>query len=201
MNLLSGMYLSSCSFVPLWVASSKRQHSKAYLLKTRKASKDQEGILTCAIQNGCSKIGKILGKSLCRSLVLETLSCNFIKTGLHRWHFPRKIPTFVGQTILQKHLLNDWLERVFKGCLLSQIIIASAGQLSKCNRKSTVIAFRILVKSHKPIWKFTGKNLWWNSLLVRERELHHKWFPINLAKFFRNFATLKIICERLLLKE
>ena len=59
----------------------KRLHSKASSLKTRKASKGQEEILTCALQNGCSKIGKILGKSLCRSPVLETLSCNFIKKG------------------------------------------------------------------------------------------------------------------------
>ena len=28
----------------------------------------------------CSKIVKILGKNLCRSSALETLSCNFIKT-------------------------------------------------------------------------------------------------------------------------
>ena len=64
------------------------------LLKTMKTSKDQEKIHACALQNGCSKIWKVLGKSLCRSPVLEMLSCIFIKTGLHRWHFSRKLPTF-----------------------------------------------------------------------------------------------------------
>ena len=87
MNPFSGTFLSNCSFVPLLVASSKRLYSKSGLLNTGKASKDQEEILTFALQNGCSKIGKILGKSLCRNPVLET-SCNFIKTGLHRRHFP-----------------------------------------------------------------------------------------------------------------
>ena len=33
-----------------------------------------------------------------------------------------------------------------------------------------------------------------------ERELHHKCFDINFAKFFQA-AALKIICKRLLLKE
>ena len=103
MNSFYGTFLN-CSFVLLWVRSSKRLHSKVSLLKARKASKAQEEILTCALQNGCSKVGKILGESQCWSSVLETLSCNFIKIGLHRWHFPRKLPTFFGQTITQKHL-------------------------------------------------------------------------------------------------
>ena len=62
MNTFSGTFLSNCSFVLLQVASSKRLHSKTSLLKTRKTSKDQEEILTSALQNDCSKIGKILGK-------------------------------------------------------------------------------------------------------------------------------------------
>ena len=33
-----------------------------------------------------------------------------------------------------------------------------------------------------------------------ERELRHKCFPINFAKFFET-ATLKIICKRLFLKK
>ena len=112
MNPFSGKFLSNCSFVFLWVTSSERLHSKVILLKIRKAYKDQEEILTCALQNGCSKIGKALGESLFRSPVLQKLSCNFIKTGLHRWHFPRKVPIVFGQTISQKHLWTiDW-----KGC-------------------------------------------------------------------------------------
>ena len=79
------------------MASSKRLHGKASLLKTRKASKEQEELLTCAVQNG-SKVGKILGKRLCQSSVLETF-CNFIKTGLQRRNFPRRQATFFGQTI------------------------------------------------------------------------------------------------------
>ena len=35
---------------------------------------------------------------------------------------------------------------------------------------------------------------------LNERELHHKCFPINFAKFFQT-ATLKIICKQLLPKE
>ena len=56
------------------MASSERLYSKASPLKTWKASEDQEETLTCPLQNGCSKIGKVLGKSLRRSSVLETFS-------------------------------------------------------------------------------------------------------------------------------
>ena len=35
---------------------------------------------------------------------LETLSCGFIKTGLHRWHFPGNLPTFGDEIVSQKHL-------------------------------------------------------------------------------------------------
>ena len=62
MKTFSGTFLSNCSVVLLRVASSKRLHSKASLLKTRKTSKDQEEILTSALQNYCSKIEKILRK-------------------------------------------------------------------------------------------------------------------------------------------
>ena len=96
MNPFYGTFLSNCSFVHLWLTSSKKLRS--FSVKTRKASKVHKDILTCALQSGCSKTGKILGKSLCRIPVLETLSCNFIKTGLHHWHFPRKLPNFFGQT-------------------------------------------------------------------------------------------------------
>ena len=50
-----------------------------------------------------SKIGKILGKSLCWSPVLETLSCNFIKTGLHGRHFPRNYRLFLVKQF-HKHI-------------------------------------------------------------------------------------------------
>ena len=105
MNPFSGTFLNNCSFVLLWVASFKRLRCKASPSKSRKASKNQEEILTCALQNDCSKIAKILGKSLCQSPVLETLSCNFIKTGLQRWHFPRKFVTYfdIGKGV---HLFN-----------------------------------------------------------------------------------------------
>ena len=86
------------------MASSKRLHSNAYLLKVRKAPKDQEEIITSALQNDCSKIGKIPRKGQCRGPVFKMLSCNFIKTGLHDRYFSRKPSTFLGQTISQKHL-------------------------------------------------------------------------------------------------
>ena len=151
MNPFSRTFLSNCSLVRLWVARSKRLHNKASQLKTRKAFKDQEEILTCALQNGCSKIGKIPGKSLCWSLALETLPCNFIKTGLHRWDSSRELSTLFGQTISQKHLRTTDMNVLI--CLVSQIIIASSGQLSKGNKKSTVIAFTILVKYHRSLYQ------------------------------------------------
>ena len=101
MNPFSETVLSNCSLVLLWVASSKRLHSNAYLLKARKASKDQEEIITSALQNDCSKIGKIPGKGQCWGPVLKMLSCNFIKTGLHDRYFSSEPPTFLGQTISQ----------------------------------------------------------------------------------------------------
>ena len=39
----------------LWVVGSERLHSKASLLKTMKASKDQKEILAHVLENGCSK--------------------------------------------------------------------------------------------------------------------------------------------------
>ena len=42
------------------MAGSERLQSKALLLKSRKASKDQNDRDACALQNGCSeKIGKV----------------------------------------------------------------------------------------------------------------------------------------------
>ena len=75
---------------------------------------------------------------------MEKSSCNFIKTELHHWPFPRKLPTSFNQIFSQIQLRT----------LISQIIIASEGQLSKCNRKSTVIAFRIIISSRlsDPPW-------------------------------------------------
>ena len=93
MNPFSGKFQSNYSFVFLGVADFERLH--------RKASKDQKEILVCALQYSCSKLGKAQGERLLRSPVLESLPCNFIKTGLHRWHFPRNVPTFLDQAISQ----------------------------------------------------------------------------------------------------
>ena len=103
MNPFSGKFLSNCSFVLLWAASSERLHSKASLLKARKASKDQKEMLAYALENGRSKTGKAQGVRLCRSPVLETLPCDFIKTRFRCWHFPKNVPTFFGQAILQNN--------------------------------------------------------------------------------------------------
>ena len=93
-------------------ASLLKTNSKASLLKTRKEFKDQKEIFACALQKCCSEIGKAQGEPLCRNPVLETLPCNFIKTGLHCWHLSRNVPTFFGKIISQKHLwTTDW-----KGC-------------------------------------------------------------------------------------
>ena len=144
MNPFPVNFPSNYTFVFLWVASSERLQSKTTLLKTRKAYKNQEELLICVLQNGCSKIGRSLGESLSQSPVLETLSCNFIKKqGWTADIFFGKFRLFLVKQF-HKTSLNDWLERVLI-CLVSQIIIASAGQMLKCVRKSTVIVFRILV--------------------------------------------------------
>ena len=83
------------------------------------------------------------------ALILGKLKDNIIKIGLYRCHFFRNVPTFSAQ-LFHKTPLNDSLGRMFI-CLVSQIIIAATGQLSKCNGWSTSIAFRILVKSHKSL--------------------------------------------------
>ena len=108
--------------------------------------------------------------------------------------FSWKASDFFCPNNFAKTPMNDWLEKVFIS-LVSQIIIASAGQLSKCYRKSTVIAFRILVKS---LIEFCNCKVTVSNF--NKRELHQKRFPINLAKFFQ-IATLKMICKRLLLQE
>ena len=118
MNSFSEKFPSNCSFGLLWVASSERLHSKDSQLKTRKESKGLKEIVACVLQNGYSKIEKAQGERLGRSSVFENLPCNFIKTELHRWHFPRNVPTFFGQSI-HKTPLSDWLERLFI-CLVSK---------------------------------------------------------------------------------
>ena len=80
--------------------------------RIKRKSEDQKEIFTCALQNGCSEIGKAQGERLCRSPVLETLPTSFIKAGLHPWHFSRNVLTFFGKIISQKYLwTTDW-----KGC-------------------------------------------------------------------------------------
>ena len=117
--------------------------------------------------------------------------------------FSKETSDFFWLNNFTKTPLNDWLEGLFI-CLVSQIIIVSAGQLSKCKRKSTVITFRILVRSHRLISKFPGKNRYWNSLLVQLQSPtsvnENSITTVNFAKFLRT-ATLKIIFKRLLLKE
>ena len=119
-----GKFLSSCSFVLPWVAGSERLNSKASLLKTRKTSKNQKKILACALENGCSKTST---------------------AGI----FLRMFRLF-SDKLLHKISMNDWYERVFI-CLVRQIIIASVRKMSKYNKRSTAIAFRILVKLHKSL--------------------------------------------------
>ena len=62
MNPFSRKFLSNCFFVLIWEASSERLHNKVILLKTREEPKDQEEILTSALQNGWFKIEKALGE-------------------------------------------------------------------------------------------------------------------------------------------
>ena len=143
----SGKFLSNCSFMLLWVKGSERLRSTASLLKTKKASKDQKEILACALENGYAKTGKAQKERLCRSPVLETLSGNFFKTGLHRWYFPKNVPTFFGKATSQS--ISERLIRKDVYLFSKTNRFASARQLSRCNQRSTVIAFRILVKSHK----------------------------------------------------
>ena len=108
----------------------------------------------CALQNSCSRIGKGVGERLWWSPVLETLSCNFNKTGLHHWHFPRNFPTF--------------LDKQFHKTTSERLIGKGVHLFSMPNHHCfDMYAFRILVKSHKPISKFPGKNHWWSSLTIK----------------------------------
>ena len=128
------------------MASSERLHSKAFLLKTRKVFKDQKKILACRF-----KIWNTQGKSVCRSPILETLACNYIKSRLHHWHFAWDFLTF-QRNYFKEVPGNDWLESALI-CLVCQIIITWGEELLKCTRRSAVIAFRILWKSHKSLYQ------------------------------------------------
>ena len=68
-------------------------------------------LVTCSkrLHGGCSKTAKAQRGRLCQSLVLETLLCISIKAALHRWDFPRNVPTFLWLSNLTP--LNNWLER------------------------------------------------------------------------------------------
>lgn len=63
--------------------------------------------------------------------------------------FLRMVRLF-SDKLSHKASLNDLLEKVFI-CLVMVIIIASVRQLSKCHKRITVIASRILVESHESI--------------------------------------------------
>ena len=94
-----------------------------------------------------------------------------------------------------------------------------------CNRRSTAMVFRKLVKTYKSLKgtepldcrytiknmknlsKFTGKKTLMESFYCKvvvfdftEKELHHRCFPITIPYFFRT-AALEDTCKRLLLKE
>ena len=124
-------FLCSCEWhVPKWL------QGKASLLKARKASKNQKEILACALENGCSKYGNAQREHLCRSPVLETLPCNFIKTGFHHWYFPKNVPTIFSQATSQN--ISKRSERVIeKGVnLFSQdksLLLLQSNCRSYCN--------------------------------------------------------------------
>ena len=134
------------------MVSSERLHSKAFLLKTKKVFKHQKEILACRF-----KIGNTQGQSSCRSPILQTLPCNYIKSGLHHWHFAWNCPTF-QRNYFTEVPVNDWLESALI-CLVCQIIIAWGEEMLKCNRRSAVIAFRILLKSHKGLYQNSMENI------------------------------------------
>ena len=148
-----------------------------------KASKDQKEVLACALQNSCS----IIGKAQCRISVSKLYPVTLLKQGSTDNIFLEMFKLFSAK-LFHKRPLNDWLERVIL-CLVRQAIIASAGQLYQYNRESTVVAFRILVKSHKSLngtkpparrysikkmnnlSKFIGKNLWLNPFIIKLQSL------------------------------
>ena len=163
----SGTFLSNCSFVLLWVAGSERLHSKASLLKTTKAYKDQ------------SKTGKAQRERLYCGPVLEALPCNFIKTGFHHQEFSDKL--------LPKAYLNDWLERAFIKISLKlrgNKTIRPEYSIKKMKHLSKFTGKNIWWSSF--IEKLQSQNL-------TEGELYHGCFPITFVTFFRT-ATLKIAC-------
>ena len=137
----------------LWVTvllrSSEWLNSKASLWKTRKASRDQKEILACTLENDCSKTVKAERERLCRRPVLEMLPRNFIKTGFHRWHSSKNVPPFFGPAFSQN--IDERLIGMGVHLFSKTNYIASARQLSKCNKRSTVIAFITLVKFHKSL--------------------------------------------------
>ena len=57
------------------------------------------------------------------------------------------------------------------------MILLRKGNLCNCNGRSTLIAFRILVKPHKSLYQ--------NSL-EKISDWSHKCFPVTFAKFFKD---------------
>ena len=112
----------------LQITGSERLSRKAFLLKSRKVSKDQKEILACALQNGCLKfISKAQGKCPCCNLVSETSHWDYIKMRLHVWHCFRNISTFFSYKMFLKTPFNNWLCKGLYIYLESQKNFASSG--------------------------------------------------------------------------
>ena len=189
MNPFSGKFLSNCSFVLLLVAGSERLHTKTSLWKARKAPKDQKKIFACALENGYPETGKAQGERLCRSLVLETIPCDLIKIGFHHWYFLKNVPTFFGQAISQ-NISERLIGKEVIICLVRQIIIASARQLLKCKKRSTVIAFRLLVKSQT--------NLKGTKPFARRYSIkHEKTIKVHWKESLMEFFYWKVTASKL----
>ena len=123
---------------------------EASLLKNRKGSKNQTEIFACALQNSCSEIGKAQE--------------NFY--ALHGVPFEKRYPVILlkqGSTadiflemfrlFSAKEFHKNTSKQLMFILLVSKIINALAGQLPMCNRRSTAIDFRILVRSHESLYQ------------------------------------------------
>lgn len=152
--------------------------------------------------------------ALKKSEKFDSLSYNFIKTGLHHLHIPWNVLTF------SRHAVSQKISKLVINCKRFLFVCKSNndcfgkvpwGKLSVCNWRNTVGALVSLIKSDKGlkriepfarrcsikyvkyISKFIEKNPWLSPFIV-------KCFSVTLVKPFRA-ATLKTTCERLLLKQ
>ena len=68
-----------------------------------------------------------------------------------------------------------------------------------CSIKKTVLKnFAIFTEKHL-CWSFFNKSAGLQACNFIEKRLHHRCFPVNIAKFLRT-PILKNVCKRLLLK-